>query len=133
LYLYKYDSGAPLLDYITDNSEAPNLVNGNKITFGGFLEYDNNNRPYRYVFDITKHISDIIRNDSPNIDLGLVVTSNINDDTLLKAFEDLSEDSNYKYPRAATLNPLGTILLGSSPTENLSDKKVQLELTYSSY
>ncbi len=133
LYLYKYDSGEPLLDYINDNSEAPNLINGNKITFGGFLEYDNNNKPYRYAFDITKHISDIIRNDSPNIDLGLVVTSNINDNSLLMAFEDLSEDSNYKYPRAATLNPLGTILLGSSPSENLSEKKVQLELTYSSY
>ena len=133
LYLYKYDSGAPLLDYINDNSEAPNATNGDKITFGGFLEYDNNDRPLRYVFDITKHISDIVRNDSSNIDLGLVVTFNVNDDTLLNAFEDLSEDSYYKYPRAATLNPLGTILLGSNTPESLSDKKVQLELTYSSY
>jgi len=62
-----------------------------------------------------------------------VVTFNVNDDTLLNAFEDLSEDSYYKYPRAATLNPLGTILLGSNTPESLSDKKVQLELTYSSY
>ena len=85
------------------------------------------------IFDLTKHISDIIRDDSLNIDLGLVVTSNIDDDSLLSAFEKLSENSSYNYPRAATLNPLGTILLGSSPGENLSDKKVQLELTYSSY
>ena len=133
LYLFRYDTGAPLMDYITDNSEVPNSVNGNKISFGGFLEYDDNNRPFKYTFDITKHISDIIRDDSLNIDLGLVVTSNIDDDSLLSAFEKLSENSSYNYPRAATLNPLGTILLGSSPGENLSDKKVQLELTYSSY
>ena len=133
LYLFKYDTGAPLMDYITDNSEVPNSVNGNKISFGGFLEYDDNNRPFKYTFDLTKHISDIIRDDSLNIDLGLVVTSNIDDDSLLSAFEKLSENSSYNYPRAATLNPLGTILLGSSPGENLSDKKVQLELTYSSY
>ena len=133
LYLFRYDTGAPLMDYITDNSEVPNSVNGNKISFGGFLEYDNNNRPFKYTFDLTKHISDIIRDDSLNIDLGLVVTSNIDDDSLLSAFEKLSENSSYNYPRAATLNPLGTILLGSSPGEDLSDKKVQLELTYSSY
>ena len=133
LYLFRYDTGAPLMDYITDNSEVPNSVNGNKISFGGFLEYDDNNRPFKYTFDLTKHISDIIRDDSLNIDLGLVVTSNIDDDSLLSAFEKLSENSSYNYPRAATLNPLGTILLGSSPGENLSDKKVQLELTYSSY
>ena len=35
LYLFRYDTGAPLMDYITDNSEVPNSVNGNKISFGG--------------------------------------------------------------------------------------------------
>ena len=99
----------------------------------GCLVFTLRKRDQDECFDLTKHISDIIRDDSLNIDLGLVVTSNIDDDSLLSAFEKLSENSSYNYPRAATLNPLGTILLGSSPGENLSDKKVQLELTYSSY
>ena len=37
------------------------------------------------------------------------------------------------YPVAATLNPLGTVLIGSHPASTLNDKKVKLELIYSSY
>lgn len=134
LYLFRSDTGAPLMDYFSDNSPESTAVNGNKTIFGGLLEYDDNNRPYKYTFDLTRHISDIIRNDSLNIDLGLVVTSNIDDNSVIDAFETLSsEESRLKYPRAATLSPFGTILLGSNPAENYSDKKVQLELTYSSY
>jgi hypothetical protein len=62
-----------------------------------------------------------------------VVTSNIDDTSVLEALQNDSDDSNVKYPRAAVLNPLGTVLIGSNPSQILDDKKVQLELTYSSY
>ena len=132
IYLFRYDNGAPLVDYLRDNSVVTTSVNMSKNIYGGLLEYDNNNRPYKYTFDLTNHISDIIRKDSLNIDLGLVITSNIDDDSVIKAFETKS-GSDIRYPRAATLNPLGTVLVGAKPTQNLSDKKIQLELTYSSY
>ena len=134
LYLYRYENGAPLLDYTTDNTISNTALNANKYVFGGVLEYDENNRPNKYSFDITNHISNIIRNDSLNIDLGLVVTSNIDDISTLDAVSANLEEANLKYPRAATLNPLGTVLIGSNPASNdLSAKKVKLELIYSSY
>jgi hypothetical protein len=37
------------------------------------------------------------------------------------------------YPLSATLNPLGTVLIGSHPEATSEDKKVKLELVYSSY
>ena len=37
------------------------------------------------------------------------------------------------YPLSATLNPLGAVLIGSHPEATLEDKKVKLELVYSSY
>jgi len=37
------------------------------------------------------------------------------------------------YPLSATLNPLGAVLIGSHPEATSEDKKVKLELVYSSY
>jgi hypothetical protein len=133
LYLYRYESGQPLLDYFSDNSVTTSASNSGKSNFGGTLEYDEGNRPYKYTFDVTNHVSNIVRNDSLNFDLGLVVTGDVNDNTILDAIKTGSQNFNLKYPRAATLNPLGSVLVGSNPAESLNDKKVQLELTYSSY
>jgi hypothetical protein len=133
LYIYRYDSGQPLLDYFSDNSVTSASANSGKTTYGGVLEFDESNRPFRYAFDVTNHVSNIIRNDTINFDLGLVVTGDINDNTILDAIKLSTDNSKIKYPRGATLNPLGSVLIGSHPEENLSDKKVQLELTYSSY
>jgi len=132
LYLYKYDSGQPLSDYLKDGSVSNYGVNSNKKVFGGLLEYDENNKPYRYRFNLTDHISNIIRNDSLNVDLALVVSANINDISYVKATVDFT-DEELIYPVSATLNPLGTILVGSHPETIIDDKKLKLELIYSSY
>ena len=132
LYIYRHDSGQPLLDYFSDNSVTSASANSGKTTYGGVLEFDESNRPFRYAFDVTNHVSNIIRNDTINFDLGLVVTGDINDNTILDAIKLSTDNSKIKYPRGATLNPLGSVLIGSHPEEDLSDKKVQLELTYSS-
>jgi hypothetical protein len=132
LYLYKYDSGQPLSDYINDGSVSNYGVNSNKKVFGGLLEYDENNKPYRYRFNITDHISNVIRYDSLNVDLAIVVSANINDVSSVKATVDLTEE-DLIYPVSAILNPLGTILVGSHPETIIDDKKLKLELFYSSY
>ena len=131
LYLFAYNSGFPLSDYVSDGSVSNFGRNSNKKIFGGLLEYDDNNVPYRYKFNITDHISNIIRNDSINFDLGLVVNADINNITPIKAVTESEED--LVYPLTATLNPLGAILIGSHPDASSEDKKVRLELIYSSY
>ena len=132
LYLYDLLSGQPLNDLIIDGSTDVSVTNGDKKTFGGILEYDTSNKPYRYKFNITNHISNIIRKDSTNFDLGLVVSSDINDVFQKKALVNEGEFLNY--PRASILNPLGAILIGSNaPEEENEDKKVQLEIIYTEY
>lgn len=131
LYLFAYNSGFPLSDYVSDGSVSNFGRNSNKKIFGGLLEYDDNNVPYRYKFNITDHISNIIRNDSINFDLGLVVNADINNITPIKAVTESEQD--LVYPLTATLNPLGAILIGSHPDASSEDKKVRLELIYSTY
>jgi len=132
LYLFNHDSGAPLSDYTNDGSVSTFGTNSNKQNFGGILERDTDGKPYRYKFNLTNHISNIIRNDSLNIDLGLVVTANIENPTAIKA--DVEEAlETIQYPLSATLNPLGSVLVGSHPDSTLTDKRVKLEIIYSSY
>jgi len=131
LYLFAYNSGFPLSDYVSDGSVSNFGRNSNKKIFGGLLEYDDNNVPYRYKFNITDHISNIIRNDSINFDLGLGVNADINNITPIKAVTESEQD--LVYPLTASLNPLGAILIGSHPDASSEDKKVRLELIYSSY
>ncbi len=132
LYLFNYESGSPLSDYSIDASVSNFGTNSNKQNFGGILELDENNNPYRYKFNLTNHISNIIRNDSLNYDLGLVVTADIENSIAIKARKAMDIET-LNYPLAATLNPLGAVLIGSHPSSALNDKKVKLELIYSSY
>jgi hypothetical protein len=133
LYLFNYKTGDPIADYTNDGSTTTSSgQNTNKQIFGGILELDESNRPFRYRFNVTRHLTNIIRNDSINSDLGLVVTANIDNPNALKARSDEALEL-LNYPQAATLNPLGVVVVGSSPDSTLIDKKVELELIYSEY
>jgi len=131
LYLFNNDSGAPLSDYLNDDSVSNFGTNASKQSFGGILELDDQGKPYRYKFNLTNHVSNIIRNDSINYDLGLVVTANIENTAVIKASEEATD--TFQYPLAATLNPLGTVLVGSHPDSTLEDKRVKLQIIFSSY
>jgi len=132
LYLFNLKNGAPLDDYLSDGSISNFGNNANKALFGGVLELDDSGKPYRYKFNLTNHVSNIIREDSLNYDLGLVVSANIENTTLIRA-QDTSTMDEVQYPLVATLNPLGAVLVGSHPSSSLENKKIKLELVYSSY
>ena len=132
LYLFNLNNGAPMIDYFSDGSTSNFGTNANKGVFGGKLELDENGNPSQYKFNITNHISNIIRNDSLNYDLGMTVTANIDTPSIISAINQ-DEDQEIRYPLASTLNPLGTVLIGSHPDSLQFDKRVRLELIYSSY
>ena len=132
LYLFNLNNGAPMIDYFSDGSTSNFGTNANKGVFGGKLELDENGNPSQYKFNITNHISNIIRNDSLNYDLGMTVTANIDTPLIIRAINQ-DEDQEIRYPLASTLNPLGTVLIGSHPDSLQFDKRVRLELIYSSY
>ena len=132
IYLYNYNNGLPISDYISDVSTSNFGTNSNKSTFGGILELSEDGKPFRYKFNLTNHITNIIKNDSLNYDLGLTITGNIENPFPIKA--KTSEDGvDIDYPLSATLNPLGTVLVGSHPDSTSTNKKAKLELIYSSY
>ena len=133
LYLFNHDSGAPLSDYTNDGSVSTFGTNSNKQNFGGILERDTDGKPYRYKFNLTNHISNIIRNDSLNYDLGLVVTANIENPTAVKA--DVEEAlETIQYPLCCNAQSLRAQCLSALiQIAHLTDKRVKLEIIYSSY
>ncbi|MGB2171186.1 MAG: DUF4270 domain-containing protein [Flavobacteriaceae bacterium] len=133
LYLYKLEDGTPLPDYTSDNTNGsePDEV---KVVHSGLLEYKDG-RPYRYKIRITEHISNLLRSDdedlNENIVLGLVVTSDIKVFGLKKA--KLEGEEQIDYPLGALSNPLGTVLIGPSPSDEFIDKRLKLEVIYTDF
>ena len=130
LFLYNYKDKIPLSDFYIDNSTNPSSKNGDKSIYGGLLEYDENNLPYRYKFKITDHINRVVRKDSTNVELGLVVNSHVVNIANLNA--KTSKQENILYPTAAILNPFGIVLHGSEYQDNKTNK-LELEVFYTEF
>jgi hypothetical protein len=135
LYLYSYDNGRTIEDYNMDYTIDYNVgsVNSDKYIFGGLLEYDSNNMPERYKFNITNHVNNIINKDSLNIDLGLVVNSDIADITLRRAFSN-PQNAKRLIPQSVITSPHSVVLYGSHPKDSINlSKRLLLEVLYTKY
>ena len=132
LYLYNLNSGEPITDYYNDTSINLQATNANKIIYGGLLELDSNNMPWRYKFRITNHINNLIKNDSVNRPLALISGANISNLVIRKGINSKNEE--VKYPTTGLLNPFGIKLIGSHP-KNISEEesKIKLEIFYTEY
>lgn len=126
LYLYDLVNQVPLVDYFVDNSQGtrPFL---NKTTHGGLIELDDDKNGLLYKIRLTEHIKNIVRNDSTNVKLGLVVSSDINNSINIEVQENNLVDFT---PFASSINPLGTVLIGPNPSNDKMDKKMKLNLFY---
>jgi len=130
LYLYSFDSGDPIEDYNKDFTvDYQNPINSNKYLYGGFLQYDSNNNPVSYKFNITNHVSNIIRYDSLNIDLGLTLTTDIENGFLRSAYKN---GAKLNIPDASVSLPFPIALFGSNTNSDLA-KKLKLEVLYTEY
>ena len=133
LYVYSYKDGVPIEDYNKDFSISfsPTAVNANKFLFGGILQYDSNKIPTSYKFNITNHISNIIRHDSLNIELGLTTTSDIEDISIKNGY--FSNQDKLILPSPSISLPFPVSLFGSNPTQADISKKLKLEIIYTEY
>ena len=133
LYLYRYNSGAPLTDFNIDNSVNNTVRNRNKFIYGGILELDDANKPYRYKFRLTDHVNRLIRKDSTNISLGLVPANGLTAINSIRA--ETNDQELINYPTTAILNPRGVILHGSENKTNLEMENggLKLEIFYTEY
>tara|TARA_B100000989_G_scaffold296840_1_gene280962 strand:- start:4079 stop:5905 length:1827 start_codon:yes stop_codon:yes gene_type:complete len=133
LYLYSYNDGVPIEDFNKDFSinYNPTAVNANKFLFGGLLQYDSNNKPTSYKFNITNHVSNIVRHDSLNIDIGLTTTSNVEDISIKNGYS--SDNRKLKIPSPSVSLPFPVSIFGSKPNQKDLSKQLKLEVIYTEY
>ena len=126
IYLYDLDTSLPLVDYYIDDTQGPRRSE-TKINHGGMLEIDSDSRGIKYKIRISEHIKNIVRKDSINKKLGLVLSSSI---TNIFSTE-LKTSPIESAPQTTVINPLGTVLYGPEPVQPNYDKRLKLELFYS--
>ena len=127
IYLYDLDSNLPLVDYYIDDTQGPRSSE-RKTNHSGILEVDSDQLGIKYKIRISEHVKNIVRKDSTNKKLGLVISSNITNifSTELKGGSGLES-----VPQSSVVNPLGTVLHGPEPDQSNYDKRLKLELFYS--
>ncbi|MDA9107386.1 DUF4270 family protein [Flavobacteriaceae bacterium] len=126
LYLYDIVNKAPLIDYFIDNSAGAKEYQ-NKIVHGGYIELDEDKNGMMYKIRISEHIKNVIRKDSTNVKLGLVVSSDISNSMNI---EVKNKEAMTFIPSSSAINPLGTVLIGPSPSAEYYDKRMRLDLYY---
>ena len=126
LFLYDIESKAPVVDYFIDQSQGQKPKD-QKAVHSGLIEIDEDKKGIRYKIRISEHVKNIIRNDSLNKKLALVVTSDITN----AVNTELKNNDELEYiPISSVINPLGTILYGPNPEPINHDKRFRLELFY---
>ncbi len=111
LFVYNYD----------ENRQLPDMIIEGPVVFGGFLEYDDNDNPYRYKVNITDYISRVLAINTP-IDASKLAVNVFNLSDLPTGLLDL-EIKDYNW------NPKGIIVHGNQSSD--IEKRIKLEITYS--
>ena len=126
LFLYDIESKAPVVDYFIDQSQGQKPKD-QKAVHSGLIEIDEDRKGIKYKIRISEHVKNIIRNDSLNKKLALVVTSDITN----AVNTELKNNDELEYiPISSVINHLGTILYGPNPEPINHDKRFRLELFY---
>jgi len=76
IFLFDLENNKVLLDYQFDNTSESD-TNLTQLSHLGKLERDASGFGVKYKLRITEHVTDLIRNDSTNVKLGLAVTNNV--------------------------------------------------------
>lgn len=138
LYLYNYDNGTPISDFLNDNSANADY---SKLVYGGLYQTANEETKVKgnfYKFRITEYIRALLKNKelkSPK--LAIAATYNYNDallNTVTKGInsklktEIPNTPENVTYvPTLSAVYPMGTVVYG---TNTSSDKKMTLQIFY---
>lgn len=124
--LYDIKNNTPIVDYFYDLTTVTTNPIDSKLNFSSILERDGDGKGVKYKIRLTEHLNNILLRDSTNFQLGLYITSNINEISNSYVLNDGILDG---IPVGTGLSPKGTILYGSN--ENVpEDKRVQLEIYY---
>lgn len=126
IFIYDLKNNEPLLDYQNDFTASENNPLSSRLIHLGRLREDEDGNRY-YKIRITGHIRNIINQDSTNLKLGLVVSSNVNLVDFVK-LKDAKEETVSEIPAAAVISPEGTVLYGNTASDE--SKRLKLNIFY---
>lgn len=130
IYLYDMKNNSPLIDYFFDTANTTSPLNSRTGHLGRLQREDNDDgNGIRYKIRITEHVNNLLVRDSTNVDLGLVVSGNINLESNAQDFDVLNpNDPNDKVPVSSIVTQRGTVLFGNNTLDE--EKKLYLEIFY---
>ncbi|MEN1784669.1 MAG: DUF4270 domain-containing protein, partial [Bacteroidota bacterium] len=131
LYLYNLETGNALIDLSTEvsNNQSPSSL-GQYQNYDGILRQKTNGEGMSYTVRITDYLNDIIVRDSTNASLGLSLTSDVRIPGTLNAKVDAMNTADVPIPVMHTVNPFGTILFGNNLLPEDEDKRLKLQIFY---
>lgn len=137
IYLYDLKNNKVVADYNYDATTNAIYPKMSKVILGGLVERETSGtkKAIKYKLRITQYVNNLIKKDSSNVRLGLVVTENINNVTSayfknpLVMSDPLHASYNAKFlPVASVINPLGVVLHGTNSSD--VNKRLKLEIYY---
>lgn len=142
IFLYDLNNKRVLVDYTFDQTTFPGYAKQNKYVHGGYILDDKGKhlsqakdettgivtkKGTKYKIKITDHVKNLVRKDSTNVRLGLVVTETIGNVGFTKLKTPIGTIKTV--PTMSALSPLGTVLYGSHSSVP-EGQRLKLEIYY---
>jgi hypothetical protein len=124
--IYDMNNSRLLGDYVFDISASTVPFEAKTEHLGKLVRGSVQNGEY-YKIRVTNFVSNVIRKDSTNVSLGLMVTNNV----LVTDFQDLESTQSpgiKKIPAASIVSPQGTVLFGNNTSNQ--EKRLKLQIYY---
>ncbi|MCH7525606.1 MAG: DUF4270 family protein, partial [Bacteroidetes bacterium] len=126
LYIFDLNNNITLIDYVFDQSVNETTTKLDHLVPLQRVDDDPDGQGIKYKIRITQHLNNLAFNDSTNVKLGLVVTTDV---TSIRNFELHDQTGILKsLVSGEILSPRGTVLHGNN-TPN-QDKKVTFKIYY---
>ena len=125
IYAYDIKNNIPTIDYTIDFTEnVANPVSSRVVHLGIRQESTTSGKEgFNYKIRLTEHLNNILRRDSTNTKIGLVLSTNVNltnNANILNSSDDVTI-----VPAASIISPRGTILHGTNTNDN---RKMRLKI-----
>lgn len=145
IFIYDINNNTVLLDYSIDNTSSSD-PNFSKINHLGKLERDDLGNGVKYKIRITEHITNLVKKDSTNVSLGLIVSNNVSllgssslknsviigaDDSIVNNDGDPDNDEKndiHSVLSASVNSHKGTVLFNENAVDDT--KRLKLKIVY---
>ncbi|MCW1146735.1 DUF4270 domain-containing protein [Flavobacterium lacisediminis] len=137
IYIFDATNNKPIIDYYADPSTNTDPKKSRQ-SFGGLIEIDSDKNGIKYKFRITEYIKRLLinedENNNTNLRIGISVTETINmpENAFINPANPIVIGTGEVefVPVASVMNPLGTVLYGTSPVTGNEDKKIKLKIYF---